>query len=200
MITIAQQQEERLLPFPGKKSHGLSVYCSSPLSPPLKPSSSLTSGDLHVACHCCRPQVAILCWSCRNPSLLKKCLTVYFFLGQYCDDLHGDQRRSPVALELKNKQMQYSQLSPESPTAFFTDPRVWRCIFLLDLIWCPLCVWSSPGFIGDQFKGFAFLAETLFCMWVFVWYFSLILRSDCYNQSWLKNAFSPISSRKGCFK
>ena len=49
----------------------------------------------------------------------------------------------------------------------------------------PLCVWGPPGFIWDLCKGF-FPVQALLCMWVCLWHFSLILRSDHFNQSWLK--------------
>lgn len=46
-------------------------------------------------------------------------------------------------------------------------------------------IWRPWIFSGSN-QSFVFLVKALFCMWVLVWYFGLILRSDCFNWSWLK--------------
>ena len=84
----------------------------------------------------------------------------------------------------------------ECHSAFLSNPSVWRRVFLLDQSSCHLCIWSSPGFFGDLFKCFVFLVKALFYVLVLVWYFSLILKSDCCNQSWLK-CLRPTSTGKG---
>ena len=76
----AQQEEERLSSFLGRtqpmKSHGLCL--PRPCQPPfLLYKSALL--PLRVAPHGCRPQIAILCWSQINPSLLEKYLAVCLF-------------------------------------------------------------------------------------------------------------------------
>ena len=52
----------------------------------------------------------------------------------------------------------------------------------------------------DLFKGFVFLVNVLFCMWLLLWHFGLILRSDYFNWSWLKMAFGSILSGRDCFR
>ena len=39
----------------------------------------LPCGDLKLTCHCCRPSIAILCWSWISPSVLEKYLVPYLF-------------------------------------------------------------------------------------------------------------------------
>ena len=150
---------------------------SSPPRPPpqKKVLLSLLCGDLHVASHGYRPQITILCWSCINPPLLGKYLTVYLF------------QVSTLVTRLGTREDPWgpwdwwADLKPLSLIAFLTNPGVQTYAFLLDLSLQPVCVWSSPGVIWGLFKGFDFRVKTLFCVLVLVWHFHLTLRSDCFN-------------------
>ena len=97
-----------------------------------------------------------------------------FVSGEHFSGPYRDQRRLPTVLGLVSKQVQYPHLSPLLLTVFLTYPGVWRCGFLLDLSLHPLCIWRSPGFIWDLFKGFVFLVKALFFRLVLVWHFGKI--------------------------
>ena len=80
------QQEERRLFFPGKDSANEKPWNLCLLQPSQLPFPPYESGllpfpcrDLRVAFRCCRPRIAILCWSQLKPSLLEKYLMVYLF-------------------------------------------------------------------------------------------------------------------------
>ena len=82
----AQQEEEKLLFFPGKDSANEKPWTLCLLQPCQLPFPlykrvllPLLCGDLYVACHGCRSQITILCWSRINPSLLERYLTVHLF-------------------------------------------------------------------------------------------------------------------------
>ena len=96
-----------------------------------------------------------------------------------------DQTRLPTAPGLVSKCLWHPQ-SAQLFIALLTNHGVWRCVFLLDLGSHPLYIWCSPGIIQDLFEGFLFQVKALFCMQVFIWHLSLIWRSDCFNQSWVK--------------
>ena len=61
------------------ESRGLCLLTASSLSSLWRRPSSLLCGDLHMAHHGCRPQIAILSWSQINQSLLEKYLVVRLF-------------------------------------------------------------------------------------------------------------------------
>lgn len=125
----AQQRAERLF-IPGKNSASEnSIVSLFPTALPtfLTPSIKVLSlpcclGSLHVAHHSCRPCIAILCWSWKNPSLLEEYLAVSLSrVNSPLPCTHRGSGRSPPSLVgeafflLKQSSLPYAFPSPLLP-------------------------------------------------------------------------------------
>ena len=159
----------------------------------------LTCRDLHRVHHGFRPQIAILCWSQINSSLLEKYWQFIYFRSTFWWPLQGPENIPDVS-----KQVQHPQLSPLLLTSFLDNPGVWRYIFLLVLSSCLLFIWRSLDFIWYLFKGIIFLVRALSYMRVLLWDFCLIMRSNSFTLSYFKlNSSDPAFSLffwKGCLQ
>ena len=105
----------------------------------------LSFGNLNVSCHGGRPWIAALRFSCMFTGEISGSL---FVSGQHCSGPHRDQTRFPTALGLVCKQVKYPLLSPLLITVLPTNSGEWRCVFILELSFHPLCIWSTLALFG----------------------------------------------------
>lgn len=132
------------------------------------------------------PMVADLnCNSLLNlnkPIFAREIFASLFISDQHFSGTYRDHRKPLMAPGLMSKWIWFQQWTSLS----FTNPEVERYNLLLDLSPNPLCVWSSPNFVPDQFKDFIFLVKRFCSVWEYSFTTSVDFEIRLFHWNWLR--------------